>query len=80
MRSNLLEFLSRLEPLGLLGAALAHEKALDLGSARLLYFGDLTCACTRDSPRVNGPPARDGGSRAWVEGNGGCIRRVARCG
>jgi hypothetical protein len=80
MRSNLLEFLKRLEPLGLLGAALAHEKALDLGSAWLLHFSDLTCARTRDGPRVDGPPARNGGSRAWVERNGGCIRRVARCG
>jgi len=74
------EFLKRLEPLGLLGAALAHEKALDLGSAWLLHFSDLTCARTRDGPRVDGPPARNGGSRAWVERNGGCIRRVARCG
>ena len=53
MRSNLLEFLERFEPLGLLGAALAHEKALDLGSAWLLHFGNLTCAGARDSPRVD---------------------------
>jgi hypothetical protein len=29
MKSNLLEFLKRLEPVGLLGAALAHKKAMD---------------------------------------------------
>lgn len=47
------EFLNRLEPLGLLGATLAHEEALHFSSARLLHLSDLTCAGTRNGPRVN---------------------------
>jgi hypothetical protein len=53
VKSDLLEFLNRLEPLGLLGAALAHEEALHFSSARLLHLSDLTCASTRNGPRVN---------------------------
>ena len=80
IKSDLLEFLERLESLWLLGAALAHEETLHLGSARLLYFSDLARASSRDGPRVDRAATRDGGSRAGVEGDGRRVRRVARSG
>jgi hypothetical protein len=45
MRSHLPEFFEGVEPLGLLGTALAHEEALHFSASRLLYFSDSTWVC-----------------------------------